>query len=176
MFVVVSWQAKPLLLVFHNSIFHRAISLLVEMPAQALTTTVPPFQKLVLFSGNVMRSSVAGRTKVVNKKGNAEVEFVFLLFGMMAKRKEAHTIRWAKIYGVDHGFMYICIYSCLMQLMIRSEHHSAILIVSHTVIAMMNHFLKYQIFDLKVGYCPKIGMMLKLQVGKKEQDWLVIMT
>ncbi|KAI7876959.1 hypothetical protein K492DRAFT_210038 [Lichtheimia hyalospora FSU 10163] len=43
------------------------------MPAQALTTTVPPFQKLVLFSGNVMRSSVAGRTKAVNKKGNAEL-------------------------------------------------------------------------------------------------------
>lgn len=137
------------------------------MPAQALTTTVPPFQKLVLFSGNVMRSSVAGRTKVVNKKGNAEVEFVFLLFGMIAKRKEAHTIGYD---GVDHGFMYICIYSCLMQLMIRSEHHSAILIVSHTVIAMMNHFLKYQIFDSKVGYCPKIEMMLKLQVGKKKKS------
>lgn len=88
-----------MLLVFHNSIFHRAISLLVEMPAQALTTTVPPFQKLVLFSGNVMRSSVAGRTKAVNKKGNAEVEFVFFCC-------------WDDTYNTNRMGKEICMYIC----------------------------------------------------------------
>ena len=47
------------------------------MPAQAIPDLldIPPFKHLALYTGNVMRTSVAGRNKVLSKKSNTEASY-----------------------------------------------------------------------------------------------------
>ena len=52
------------------------------MPAQAIPELldIPTFKHLTLYTGNVMKTSVAGRNKILCKKSNTEVSFFLFYF------------------------------------------------------------------------------------------------